>query len=92
LINKRTGGGRQWWHMPLAPALGRQRQVDLLSLRSAWSTEFQDNKSYTEKPYLEKKKEKERKKEFEKHKVIRPGLVDFSTLNVYKIKSTGGVA
>ena len=30
---------RQWWHTPLIPALRRQRQVDLFSLRPAWSTE-----------------------------------------------------
>ena len=30
----------QWWHTPLIPALGRQRQARWpLSLRSAWSTE-----------------------------------------------------
>ena len=27
-----------WWCTPLVLALGRQRQVDLLSSRSAWST------------------------------------------------------
>jgi hypothetical protein len=28
-----------WWRTPLIPALGRQRQEDLLSSRPAWSTE-----------------------------------------------------
>ena len=39
-----------------------------LSLRSAWSCEFQDSQSYTEKPCLEKPKKK-KKKEKEKKKL-----------------------
>jgi hypothetical protein len=30
---------RRWWRTPLFPGLRRQRQVDLLSSRPAWSTE-----------------------------------------------------
>jgi hypothetical protein len=30
----------QWWHTPLIPVLGRQRQVEFLSSRPAWSTEW----------------------------------------------------
>jgi hypothetical protein len=26
--NKQTNKARQWWHKPLIPALGRQKQVD----------------------------------------------------------------
>jgi hypothetical protein len=33
-----------------------------LSSRPAWSTEFQDSQSYTEKPCLKKKKKKKKKK------------------------------
>ena len=40
---------RVWWHTPLFPALGRQRQPGLQS-------EFQDSQDYTEKPCLEKPK------------------------------------
>jgi hypothetical protein len=25
---RKTGRARQWWHTPLIPALGKQRQVD----------------------------------------------------------------
>ena len=33
---KEIYGRQAWWRMPLIPALGRQRQSDLLSLRPAW--------------------------------------------------------
>jgi hypothetical protein len=26
---KKNGWSQEWWHMPLIPAFGRQRQVDL---------------------------------------------------------------
>jgi hypothetical protein len=54
---------QQWWHTPLIPALGRQRQVDLwVWYQPGLQSEFQDSQSYTEKPCLEppppKKKER----------------------------------
>jgi hypothetical protein len=39
-----------------------------LSLRPAWSTEFQDSQGYTDNPCLEKKKKKRRKKERKRKK------------------------
>jgi hypothetical protein len=53
--------------MPLIPALGRQKQVDfwiwgLPSLQS----EFQDSQGYTEKPCLEKNKNKNKQKRIKK--------------------------
>ena len=58
---KRLTIARQWWHTPLIPEFGSQRQV---SSRPAWSTEFQDRlQGNTEKPCLEKPKEE---KEIEK--------------------------
>lgn len=37
-INKKKIVSRRWWLMPLILTLGRQRQIDLVSLKSAWST------------------------------------------------------
>jgi hypothetical protein len=55
-------GAGQWWCMPLIPALGRQRQrqVDFwVQGQPGLQSEFQDSQGNTEKPCLEKKKEKE---------------------------------
>jgi hypothetical protein len=52
----------QWWHMPLIPALGRQRQTDFwVRGQPGLQSEFQDSHGYTEKPCL-RKKESENKK------------------------------
>jgi hypothetical protein len=46
-----------WWHMPLIPALGRQRQADFWVWgQPGLQSEFQDSQGYTEKPCLEKTK------------------------------------
>jgi hypothetical protein len=48
---------RVWWHTPLIPALGKQRQEDFwVRGQSDLQSEFQDSQSDTEKPCLEKKK------------------------------------
>jgi hypothetical protein len=45
--------------MPLITALGRQRQVDFwVRGQPGLQSEFQDSQGYTEKPCLEKEKEK----------------------------------
>ena len=51
-----------WWHTPLIPALGRQRQEDfwVRGQPGLWS-EFQDSQGNTEKPCLEKPKPKQTK-------------------------------
>jgi hypothetical protein len=42
-----------WWHMPLIPALGRQRQADFWVWgQPGLQSELQDNQGYTEKPCL----------------------------------------
>jgi hypothetical protein len=50
---------RNWWHMPLVPALRRQRQVALWDSRPAWSTErVPGQPGLHKKPCLEKPKDK----------------------------------
>ena len=47
----------RWWHTPLVPALGRQRQVNLwVRGQPGLQSRFQDSQDYTEKPCLEKSK------------------------------------
>jgi hypothetical protein len=58
---KRSG---QWWRTPLIPALGRQRQVDFwVRGQPGLQSEFQDSQGYTEKPCLEKQKNKKPNKQ-----------------------------
>jgi hypothetical protein len=52
-VVKSTCCSQAWWHMPLVPALGRQRQVDLcVRGQPGLQSEFQDSQGYTEKPCL----------------------------------------
>jgi hypothetical protein len=47
----------QWWHMPLIPAFGSQRQADFrVQGEPDLHSEFQDSQDYTEKPCLKKPK------------------------------------
>jgi hypothetical protein len=51
-----------WWHTPLIPALRRQRQVGFwVRGQPGVQSEFQDSQGYTEKPCLEKPKNKQTK-------------------------------
>ena len=61
--NKKRKDRRVWWHTPLIPALGRQRQVDFwVRGQPGLQSEFQDSQSYKEKPCLEKTKNKTKQK------------------------------
>jgi hypothetical protein len=67
-IEKQIWAGR-WWRMPLIPALGRQRQADLwFQGQPGLQSEFQDSQDYTEKPCLEKTKNKKKQKKKQKQK------------------------
>jgi hypothetical protein len=58
---------RAWWHTPLIPALGRQRQVDFwVRGQPGLQSDFQDSQGYTEKPCLKKPKKKKKKKKKKK--------------------------
>jgi hypothetical protein len=57
--------------MPLIPALGRQRQVDLwVRGQPGLQSEFQDSQGYTEKPCLEKTKKQTNKQQQKKQKKV----------------------
>ena len=54
---------RQWWLMPLIPALGRQRQADFwVRGQPGLRSEFQDSQGYVEKSCLGEPKEKKKQK------------------------------
>ena len=60
-VIKGTHQGR-WWHMPLIPAFGRQRQADFwVRGQPGLQSEFQDSQGYTEKPCLENKTKQQKK-------------------------------
>ena len=63
LLVKKKITARCWWHTPLIPALGRQRQEDFwVRGQPGLQSEFQDSQGYTEKPCLEKKNKKTKNK------------------------------
>ena len=71
---KLSEAAEQWWCTPLVPVLGRQSQVDFWVWgQPGLQSEFQENQDYTEKPYLEKPKKKERKEM--KNAIMKPNTV-----------------
>jgi hypothetical protein len=52
-----------WWHTPLIPALGRERQANFwVRGQPGLQSEFQDSQDYTEKSCLKKPNQKRKKK------------------------------
>jgi hypothetical protein len=59
LILRKVTHSQAWWHTPLIPALGRQRQAGFcVRGQPGLQSVFQDIQSYTEKPCLGKKEKK----------------------------------
>jgi hypothetical protein len=52
---KRGIGARQWWHMPLIPALGKQRQVDF-EVSLVYRVSSRTARATQRNPVLKKKK------------------------------------
>jgi hypothetical protein len=64
----------QWWHMPLIPALGRQKQSDFwVQGQPGLQSELQVSQSYTEKLCLRKQKTKQNNNN-NKKKVIQTNI------------------
>jgi hypothetical protein len=56
----------QWWHMPLIPALGRQRQRQAdfrVRGQPGLQSEFQESQGYTEEPCLKQKTKQNKTKQ-----------------------------
>jgi hypothetical protein len=71
LLLRRRGKNRiptGWWHMPLIPALGRQRQADFwVRGQPGLQSEFQDSQGYIQRnPVLKNQKKPKNKKQTKK--------------------------
>jgi len=68
LISFKIKVAAQRWHRTLIPALRRQRQADLLSLRPVWSmSKCQLSQGYTENPVSKKQKQKQNPARYQFH-------------------------
>jgi len=61
----------QWWHMPLIPALGRQKQVDfLVQGQPGLQSEFKNSKVYPKKPCLKKTNNNNKKRPYDTYQCL----------------------
>ena len=76
---------RLWWHSPLIPELGRQRQADFWDQgQPVLQSELYDSQGYTEKPCLKTNKQKQTNKRNQRAAVGRQMPVNILR-NLYAI-------
>lgn len=55
-VKKKEIKAGQWWHIPLIPAIRRQRHTDICELKTSLFYRVSSSQGYTEKPCLQKQK------------------------------------
>ena len=71
-VRKPISYAGQWWYIPLIPALGRQRQLDLSEFKASLVHRVSSRtvKATQRNPILKNERERERKKERERTNLL----------------------